>query len=500
MASKSSSSSHSTAVVMGVAAAALLFGGGNTFTTKVLITAMPCDASCAAGSSTTLGVSFNKPIFSTLIAFGGMAAGLFYYAARWAAGRYKRQYHKLGSLGDGGTYSVDTAATLLDSSSSGYANDDDDGRGRAVKLEKVGSGSGVAATSLSSGSTFPALAGTVVARYRPLAVPACLDVTATALQAAASLFIPAAVNAVIRGTILLFTAAANRVFGVRDGAANRREWAAIGFSMIGVCLVGLSSVLNSNVNNKSSDSGSSISGGSSGSGPSLGMSPAAAAVLGVFLALLSNVVQGVQVAYETRFLEGAVYSPVEANAAEGVIGVVLCGVILVVAQALPFGPDNGHIEDSAQTACCLARTPSIAGVSLLLWALFGLSTVAHMALSLLRGSNFRSFILCGRSLLIWGMEFAAFYASGGASNTNSSSSSGPQLGSGWQPYSWLEALGFGVLVAGGVAQYVEQNRRESSSAAAGQCQDDDEAGHQIDLQALQPRVEGPASGPTEGEG
>jgi hypothetical protein len=285
-------------------------------------------------------------------------------------------------------------------------------------------------------------------RYRPLAVPACLDVTATALQASASLFIPAAVNAVLRGSILLFTAVANRVFGVRDGAADRREWAAIGVSMTGIVLVGISSVLNS---------GSAASSDCNSGGEASSLSPAASAVVGVSLALLSNAVQAVQVAYETRFLEGAVYAPVEANAAEGVIGVAVCAAILAAAQAVPAGPDNGHLEDTAQTSCCLARTPPIAAVSLLLWALFGASTVAHMQLSLLRGSNFRSFILCGRSLLVWAAEFAAFYASGGGVSG---------LGTGWQPYSWLEAAGFAVLVAGGVAQYAAQSARERAAAAA----------------------------------
>ena len=162
----------------------------------------------------------------------------------------------------------------------------------------------------------------------------------------------------------------------------------------------------------------------------------------------------VSAAYETRFLEGARYAPVEANAAEGVIGAAMCVVLLAAAQVVPsVGGGSGPLEDSAQTACCVAATPAIAGVSALLFGLFAASTVAHMALSLLRGSNFRSFILCGRSLLVWGLEFAAAAASGGA------------VGAAWLPYSWLEAVGFAVLVAGGVGQFAAQSAREARAEA-----------------------------------
>lgn len=405
------SATTNTATVMAVAAAALAFGSGNTFVTKLLITGIGCDSSCAAtGPNSGSTASFNKPIFSTLVAFGGMAAGVLYYVVKYLQARY------------GSKARVETKEALLegDFSDAKAAHQSDDAVG-GLKI----------------------LARAAFVRYRPLAVPAVMDVFATALQAAASLFIPAAVNAVLRGTILLFTAVANRVMGVRDAGASRREWTAIGISMCGVGLVGLSSVLNN------ADTG--------GTDSAIALPPAAMAAVGVSLALLSNVVQAVQVAYETRFLEGAVYEPIEANAAEGVIGVGICAVLLLAAQLAPFGTDNGHVEDSGQTACCIARTPAIAGVSFLLWLLFGFSTIAHMALSLLRGSNFRSFILCGRSLLIWGMEFVAYRVSGGS------------VGTGWATYTWLEALGFATLVAGGVAQYRAQSdrqRRERDAAAA----------------------------------
>ena len=252
------------AMVLGVAAAALLAGAGNTFVTKLLITAVDCAPECApAGAPAGAPVPFSKPIFTTLLAFSGMAASGLYYVVRHLWRR------RSGGGGGGGG-----EALLL---GAGGADGDDTDDSAEAKLPPPAAPAVVA------------VAG-VVSRYRPLAVPSLLDVAATALQATASLFIPAAVNAVLRGSILLFTAAANRALGVRDGRAGRLEWAAIGVSMTGVALVGLSSVLNSG---SGGDAGGGGGGGAATTAAAL--SPASAAAVGVGLALLSNAVQGVQV-------------------------------------------------------------------------------------------------------------------------------------------------------------------------------------------------------------
>ena len=251
--------------VLAVAGLALLFGAGNTFTTKVLITALPCEPHCAPPGAAAVGtpVPFNKPIFTALVAFAGMAASGAYYLVHCLRGHVRRQRLGSHSSEEGG-------------------------------LAKMLMAPAIAAPA--AGAPCTQGAGAVFSRYRPLALPAALDVTATCLQAAAALFIPAAVNAALRGSILVFTALANRAMGVRDASASARELRAMGLSVLGVTIVGLSSVLNG-----------------SSAPTATGLSPASAALLGVALALASNVVQAVQVAFETLYLEGAVYEPVEVS-------------------------------------------------------------------------------------------------------------------------------------------------------------------------------------------
>ena len=392
-------------VVLSVACVALCLGAGNTFLTRVLITALPCASSCAAaGAPAGSRVAFNKPVFSALVAFCAMASSALYYVARALMGaRQARGGEELDDGDDGGIQLLAPPASAADTATTAAA------------------------------APPPTSARPLLTRYRPLALPALLDVAATVLQAAAALFIPGAVNAALRGSVLAFTAGANALLGVRDASAGAREWRALALCIAGVTIVGLSAVLG---------------GGGAADAPASGGWPV---LLGVALALASNVVQATQVALETRLLEGAVYEPVEANAAEGVLGALACLALLALAQAAPVGSDgSGHVEDSAQTACCLAATPAIAGAAAALFALFAGSTVAHLMLSQLRGSLFRAVVLTSRGVIVWGMEAAAFAASGGA------------LGSGWQAWSPLELGGFALLVAGGVLQFRAQSEREAA--------------------------------------
>jgi hypothetical protein len=442
-------------LVLGTAVLALVSGAANSLTNKVLY-----DTDCAAACEPALP-GFQKPIYATLIAFAGMATSLLIWAAqaaqRWRSGR--RRPGDLSMTGGGATPSVNGSG----------------GAGRPLVGPVIAaSGSSEGGVSAGDGQS-PLLAPPrqaagrqrhIVLRgllyHAPLWVPALLDLLATAFQAAAVLYISAAVNATMRGTLLLFTALCNKWLKVRDARASCGEWAGIWLSTAAVALVGASAVLQDGGAAAAvgatvpSAAGNATYGGDPppllGSG---GATPSGAnmAALGISLSLLSNVVQAVQLVVETKYLELNAYGVAEINGMEGVMGVAVCVVLLGVLQAVPYGGDGGHIEDSAGTLCCLRDTPPLRYVSAALWAFFAVSTAAHMALSLLRGSNFRGFILVARALLVWAAELALAAAA-------------PASGYGqpWQGWSGLEAAGFALLVLGGGVQWHAQTRREKEAA------------------------------------
>lgn len=398
----------SACATLGVAAVALAAGAANSYLSRVIFQ-VDCDASCGS-------TSFNKPMFVTVVAFAGMAACLLLW---WATHCWERRRWR-----------------------------------RRPQLDAV-------SLNAAPKSEPPALTACGLLRwYAPLVAPALLDLMATVLQIAAVLFISAAVNATMRGTLLLLTAASSRMLGIRDGAASGREWLGMTISTVGVAMVGAAAILNTDAATAGGGGGDGSSIGASSAGGS-GLTGAASAAVGIALSLSSNVVQAVQVVYETKYLESRRYVPNEVNGVEGTIGVVVGVAALVLFQwsGIP-GNDGGKVEDTAQTFCCLRTTPALSWLTAALWFAFFVSTQAHMVLSLTRGSNFRGFILVARAVFIWAIELGVFYGTGGAG------SDGAPYGDAWMRFSPLQLAGFVVLAAGGTVHWFAQSRRLATAAAA----------------------------------
>jgi hypothetical protein len=205
------------------------------------------------------------------------------------------------------------------------------------------------------------------------------------------------------------------------------------------------------------------------------LSGAGAVALGVGLGTLSNAVQGVQVALETRFIEAGRFAPLEANGVEGALGLGALAALMAVLQAVPAPAvpgasfDNGRVEDSADTLCCLAGSREIAAASGALFALFLVSTGCYMLLSATSGGNFRSLLLVARSVLVWGAELALFYAP--AQDALPAALRAPGLarfGAPWLPHSWAAALGFAALAAGGLVSHCGRALRERDERESGE--------------------------------
>ena len=73
-----------------------------------------------------------------------------------------------------------------------------------------------------------------------------------------------------------------------------------------------------------------------------------------------------------------------------------------------------------------------------------------MALSALRGGNFRALLLVARSALVWAAELALWYGGDGGSG-------GGQPWGAWAP---LAVVGYGVLLGGGALTWARQSERE----------------------------------------
>jgi hypothetical protein len=261
--------------------------------------------------------------------------------------------------------------------------------------------------------------------------------------------------AVLVRTLLQSAAAAANGSGLADGVASGPDAAAAAAASPAL---GSSIVLPHAMDGFGGAEGlASLSAGSAGGA----LSPVGSALVGIALAVAANLVMAAQVVYETARLEASQFTANEVNYVEGWMGAAICGAALGVFQGVSWGPDGGHIEDSASTLCCLRSTPALAYISGALFLLFATSTSLHMLLSQYRGSNFRSVVLVSRALLVWCVEFAAFYLPQriGVANPQDAAS---RYGEPWERWSWVQALGFGVLACGAAVSWYGQSVREAA--------------------------------------
>lgn len=381
--------------LVAICAVLSLVGGGTyAFVTNVLLNT-PCDSSCSPDTS------FRKPWFAAFcVLFLQALANLLAYSAIR------------------GTSAV--AARRLD--------------GTAV------------ATTLT-----PAQAQTVSVFERSMRVPmtviSVLDASTVFLQSLASLYIPAAVNGAMRGTLLLLTALMSRALRIFDGQAGRLEWAGIAVSTlgsIGVGAVHIAAVAFPAV----------ASGGGKALPTGLAETSAADAATGVVLSLLSNVSLALGIAWETKVFEKRKPSMLALNATRTMAGSAIVLIAMAAASVSPPAHDHGVLENGLHTACCVASTPAIAGFGFTIGAGATISGISALYLSALAGSNFRALVYVGRALWVWVLELVTWYGGGALTDPYAT-----VYGQPWNLFSYPMALGFGLVLAGGAMTWRGRGRR-----------------------------------------
>lgn len=114
-------------------------------------------------------------------------------------------------------------------------------------------------------------------------------------------------------------------------------------------------------------------------------------------------------------------------------------VVLPVVQLLPGAEGGGLHEDSIDTLHMLAGSHALrvaAAISLLSVAVYN---IAGMIVTDSLGATTRTVLETTRTLFVWVVDLLLFY---------SAPLEGVQLGEPWTRHSWIQAVGFVVLVAG----------------------------------------------------
>lgn len=253
-----------------------------------------------------------------------------------------------------------------------------------------------------------------------LTIPTFFDLVATILMNVGLLSVTASVYQMLRGAEMLFAAFFAVVFLKRK--LNRYHFGGIGCCIIGITLVGISSIM-------------------AGEGSASHDVQPMKILLGMTLIVASQAVQAAQITFEDFFMADLNIPPLKIVGFEGLYGALAMGLILLpTVQRLPGVDGQGVHEDSVDTWHMILNNPTIARILLLDMVALLAYNIAGMCVTGHLGAVFRTVLETTRTLFVWLVDLILFYTPLGMG----------KLGESWSVFSWIQAAGFIVLVAGTV--------------------------------------------------
>ncbi|CAD7922278.1 unnamed protein product [Amoebophrya sp. A25] len=263
-----------------------------------------------------------------------------------------------------------------------------------------------------------------------LLLPSMCDLLGTSLQQMGLCVTTVSVFQMLKGSILLFSAFLSVSFlGKRLTGYN---WVGIGLCLIALTMVGMASVWGAD---------------EQGTDPAASdTSPAAQQAVGILLILIGQVICAAQYVVEEYLLRPPLnVTPMAIVGLEGFWGSVVMGCIVLPLCAFLPGSDPGGEYESTQDALFVLSSNEMDGsghlirflvavffVSVLLYNIIGVTVTAESS------AIHHTFLDASRTLLIWLVSIGLFYFVD------------PQYGEAITPYSWLQAIGFAILVLGQV--------------------------------------------------
>lgn len=253
-----------------------------------------------------------------------------------------------------------------------------------------------------------------------LTIPTFFDLVATILMNVGLLSVTASVYQMLRGAEMLFAAFFAVTFLKRK--LNRYHFGGIGCCIIGITLVGVSSIM-------------------AGEGSASHDVQPMKILLGMLLIVASQAVQAAQITFEDFFMADLNIPPLKIVGYEGLYGALAMALILLpIVQRLPGVDGQGVHEDSLDTWHMILNNPTIARILLLDMMALLAYNIAGMCVTGHLGAVFRTVLETTRTLFVWLVDLILFYTPLGMG----------RLGESWSVFSWIQAAGFVVLVAGTV--------------------------------------------------
>jgi drug/metabolite transporter (DMT)-like permease len=270
-----------------------------------------------------------------------------------------------------------------------------------------------------------------------LAIPAGLDVLGSGLSGVSMLFISASVWQMLRGSMIIYTAVFSVAFLKRRLSSQQLVGLLIAF--VGLSLVGMSAYMDSGSSSfQSVFIGTALLDHLKTIGADSDESSLVA--FGIILTLLSQVCSAVQVVVEEAMLKaGSRYrtpSPSRVVAYEGLWGLVIMVIVLIAMQYVP-GDDHGSYENSIDSFEKMRNNAFLFFLIVIYCVSIALFNQCGMAVSKYLSSLHRTLIDSLRAVVVWGTQLVMYYIFGSKT-----------YGVAWTENSWLQLVGFLLLLAG----------------------------------------------------
>jgi len=251
-----------------------------------------------------------------------------------------------------------------------------------------------------------------------VAIPAAFDVLATAMCCMGMLYIPASVWQMLRGSAIVFCALLSVCFLKRKLYAF--NWIGLVIAVFGITMVGLSNILSNGSDESSSNS-----------------SDVAELTFGMTLVISGMVVQAGQVIAEEWLMKDVDLPAMQIVGWEGAWGTLIMIVIVYPLLYTIPGDDHGHLEDVYDTFVMVKNSTPLLILVLVYLFSCGTFNASGIAVTGALTAVHRMMLDASRTMVIWAFGLAVGHIS-------PSSPFGEQ----WTPYSYLQLVGFVILVLG----------------------------------------------------
>lgn len=236
-------------------------------------------------------------------------------------------------------------------------------------------------------------------------LPACCDMTGTSLMYLGLTMTSASVFQMLRGSVVIFTGILSVLFLKRK--LKKFHWTSMFMVLVGVAIVGLGDLIVSDSSDDEKSSGQQM--------------------IGNLIIICAQMVTAVQMVVEEKFIGGANIPALAAVGWEGCWGLMFLSCVLVIMYFIPDGSHHtDRFEDSYDAMVQMSNswkiTVATCGnvMSIAFFNYFGISVTKVMS------ASHRMVLDSVRTFVIWGFSLAI----------------------GWEKFSFLQLIGFTILLTG----------------------------------------------------